>query len=77
MRTTLAIDDDLVAAARSEAAYKRQTIGAIVSARLRQSYQPLPDRPSGRHGLPVLPTPISGGRLVTTDEVSRLLDESE
>lgn len=77
MRTTLVIDDDLVAAARSEAAYKRQTIGAVMSARLRQSYQPEAAVEYSRHGLPLLPTPPGGGRRVTTEEVMRLLEESE
>lgn len=73
MRTTLAIDDDVLAAARKIADQHGQTIGEVVSDLARQSLR----RPSGdkeRNGVPLL-SPKSDA-LVTLDVVNAIRDET-
>ena len=75
MRTTLAIDDDVLAAAKHLAERERKTVGEVVSALARQglirgtrSSRPL------RNGVPLLPT-RQGGTPVTLELVNQLRDE--
>ena len=75
MRTTLAIDDDVLAAAKHLAERDRKTVGEVVSALARQglmkgnrSSRPL------RNGVPLLPT-RQGGTPVTLELVNQLRDE--
>ena len=56
MRTTLAIDDDVLQAARSLAARERKSVGEVRSALARQALR-RPDRPASgmRNGMLLLP----------------------
>lgn len=73
MRTTLAIDDDILLAAKALARQQRKTVGEVVSELARRS---LRQRSEGgeRGGVPLLP--ISDPQaIVTPDLVNSLLDE--
>jgi len=74
MRTTLAIDDDVLEAARALADQKRLSLGEIVSDLARQSLR----RPSGvseRNGILLLPVSNPGAQ-VTLAMVNELRDEA-
>ena len=75
MRTTLAIDDDVLAAARHLAEREHKSVGEVVSALARQgltkgtrSTRPI------RNGVPLLPT-RKRGTPVTLELVNQLRDE--
>jgi len=73
MRTTLAIDDDVLAAAKHLAERDNKSIGEIISLLARQglvrtSRQAKPDR----NGIPLL---RRGGKPVTPELVNQLRDE--
>ncbi len=74
MRTTLAIDDDVLAAAKGLAARQNKTVGAVVSELARQSL-----RPAGggklRDGVPLLPVNANAGP-VTLEMVNTLRDDA-
>jgi hypothetical protein len=67
MRTTLSLDDDVLAVAKVLARQQRQPIGSVISALVRQALttpQPGPsDTPAAcsRNGLPLLPLRLDGG----------------
>ncbi|PCE25294.1 CopG family transcriptional regulator [Paraburkholderia acidicola] len=77
MRTTLDIDDDVLAVVRSRAEREHSSIGRVLSELARAALQP----PSGlaspavRNGLPVLQA-AAGNRPVTLDLVNQLRDET-
>ena len=75
MRTTLAIDDDVLTAARHLAERERKTVGEVISALARQG---LTQRARGtravRNGVPLLPR-RKGAAPVTLEIVNRLRDE--
>jgi hypothetical protein len=76
MRTTLDIDDDVLAAARAQAARERSSIGQTLSALARKALQPgSRATAAARNGLPLLPKK-SGRRPVTLERVNQLRDES-
>ncbi len=75
MRTTLAIDDDVLSAAKHLAERERKSLGEVISALARhglnrgtRSARPV------RNGVPLLPTREHGTR-VTLELVNRLRDE--
>ncbi|MEY2342039.1 CopG family transcriptional regulator [Acidithiobacillus sp. IBUN Pt1247-S3] len=75
MRTTLAIDDDVLAAAKGLANVQHKPVGTVVSALLRQALQ-AQNTSAGRcrNGIPLLP--VRPGALPTTPEiVNQLRDE--
>jgi len=74
MRTTLSIDDDVMAAAKAIAERENKTVGEIVSTLARRALQP--PRPGGRtrNGIPLLPR-RGTTKTVTLDLVNRLRDE--
>jgi len=81
MRTTLDIDDDLLAAAREIARRERSTAGQVVSQLLRRSLtgtgaETPPPAPRGQRGSVAgfLPFPARPGVLVTNELVDRLRD---
>lgn len=74
MRTTLDIDDDVMAAAKELAAMKKKTAGKVLSELAREALRPPESRDDVRNGVPLLP-PREGARPVTPDVVARLLDE--
>lgn len=72
MRTTLAIDDDVLGAAKKLANQQRRTVGEVISDLARQALR----RPSGggeRNGIPLLAS--RSETLVTMDMVNALRDE--
>jgi hypothetical protein len=76
MRTTLDIDDDVLAVARSRAEREHTSIGRVLSALARAALRSttMAAAPTARNGLPVLPT-TAGGRPVTLELVNQLRDE--
>jgi hypothetical protein len=74
MRTTIAIDDDVLAAAKAIARQRRQTIGKVVSELARNSLLRPPAPASGRNGIPLLPV-HRADVIVTPEIINGLRDE--
>jgi hypothetical protein len=74
MRTTLAIDDDVLAAARALAEQQHRTIGEVVSDLARRSLQRT-SRKAERNGVPLLPQSNTKA-LITLDIVNAISDEA-
>ncbi len=72
MRTTLEIDDDVVAAARELAAAERRSLGAVISDLARQGLTPTRVELDGE--LPVIRVP-AGAPAITPAMVRRGLEE--
>ena len=66
MRTTLAIDDDVLTAAKAIAHQTNKTIGEVVSDLARRSL-PAPVESAERNGVPLLS--VRGAGVVVTPEV--------
>jgi len=75
MRTTLDIDDDVLALARARAERERVSIGRVLSALARAALQPTGSSPVMRNGLPVLPNARTA-RPITSEIVNQLRDEA-
>jgi hypothetical protein len=73
MRTTLAIDDDVLAAAKEIAATERKSVGEVISALARQAMRPTPSTRATRNGVPLLP--VRPGTPRVTSELVRRLDQ--
>ena len=75
MRTTLSIDDDILATAKHLAERDRKTLGEVVSALARQGLA-RGARATGteRNGVPLLPS-RQGAAPVTPELVNQLRDE--
>ncbi len=73
MRTTLAIDDDVLAAAREMAAAEGKSVGEVMSALAREAMRPAPARRATRNGVPLLP--VRPGAPRVTSELVRQLEE--
>jgi len=69
-RTTLNLDDDVLAAARELAGIQRRTVGDVVSKLARQGLTEAGPRRSVRNGVPLLPR--RPGVIVTSEMVRRL-----
>ena len=79
MRTTLQLDDDVLAAARVLARQRQSTLGDVISDLARQTLSRSADGGSQdvleqRSGLPQLPVKASGG-VVDLELVNQLRDE--
>lgn len=74
MRTTLALDDDVLVAARAIAEHERRTIGAVVSDLARQSLNHKP-RFKIRNGIPLLPRREGSSVVITMELVNALRDD--
>lgn len=75
MRTTLAIDDDVLAAAKHLAAREQRTVGEVVSALARQGLsRGTRSSRAERNGIPLLPR-RKGTLPVTLELVNQLRDE--
>jgi hypothetical protein len=72
MRTTLDLDDDVVAAARELAAGERRSLGSVISELARRGLTPARVEIAG--DLPVIRVP-AGSPAITPDMVRRALDE--
>jgi hypothetical protein len=73
MRTTLAIDDDVMAAAKEIAATERKSVGEVISSLARRALLPTPSDRTSRNGIPLLPIRQAGQRV--TSELVRQLQE--
>jgi hypothetical protein len=74
MRTTLAIDDDVLAAAKEIAASERKSVGEVISALARTAMRPHPSSRKTRNGVPLLPM-RPGAPRVTSELVRQLQEE--
>ncbi len=74
VRTTLAIDDDVLAAAKGLAARQHKSLGEVISALARQALQPTVPAGKVRNGVPLLPRHASAVS-VTPEQVNQLRDE--
>lgn len=74
MRTTLAIDDDVLAAARELAATQQKSVGEVISALARIALRPSSPSTVSRNGVPLLPIGPDTPR-VTSELVHQLREE--
>jgi hypothetical protein len=74
MRTTLAIDDDVLAAAKDLAAAEQRSVGEIISSLARKALAPAAPTAAMRNGVPLLPVQ-PGARPVTSEHVRQLEEE--
>lgn len=74
MRTTLAIDDDVLAAAKGLAERQHKTIGEVISTLARKSLQTSISNKVERNGVPLLPV-TEKSKPVTMELVNQLRDE--
>lgn len=76
MRTTLTIDDDVLAAAKGLAAKQHKNIGQVISELVRQALQPIHphETPQTRNGVPLLPS-RNAMTPVTPEMVQQLREE--
>jgi len=75
MRTTLAIDDDVLMAAKSLAEREHRSVGEVISALARQALRREPSAGRARNGVPLLPTDKADATPVTMELVNQLRDE--
>lgn len=73
MRTTLAIDDDVLAAAKAIAQQQRKSVGEVVSDLARRALR-RPRTRASRNGVPLLPM-SDPQAIVTLETVNALRDE--
>jgi hypothetical protein len=74
MRTTLAIDDDILAAAKELASIQNKSVGEVISDLARTALRPPEVIRSTRNGIPLLPV-RRGAIRVTSELVHRLREE--
>ena len=74
MRTTLAIDDDVLLAARSLAEREHKSVGEVISALVRQALRREPVASRTRNGVPLLAAKTNAAP-VTMALVNQLRDE--
>lgn len=73
MRTTLAVDDDILSAARDLARARGVTVGKVISDLAREALTVVPTpHDDGRFGFPTLPR---RGVVVTDELVNQIRDE--
>jgi hypothetical protein len=74
MRTTLAIDDDVLAAAKELAANEKKSVGEVISRLARRALRPAETAGGYRDGVPLLPVRPDAAR-VSSELVKQLGDE--
>ncbi len=74
MRTTLSIDNDVLAAARVLAEQQKRSIGEVISELARKGLTPAEAAPQYRNGIRLMPVRPGAG-VVTLELVNRLRDE--
>lgn len=74
IRTTLALDEDVIAAARTIADRDRRTIGQVASELMRKGLERSQAQGTRRNGFPILPR---RGAVVTLELVNALRDEED
>ena len=72
MRTTLEIDDEVVAAAKELASLEGRSLGSVISDLVRRGLTPA--KVDSEDGLPVIRVP-AGSTPITPEMVARALDE--
>lgn len=75
MRTTLNLDDDVLATAKALAVKERRPLGEVISRLLRGAVEPVNSSITKRNGIPLFPI-SKGGRAVTPQIVAEILDET-
>ena len=76
MRTTLVIDDDVLAAAKGLAARQSKTLGEVVSGLARQGLlRSKAPKAATRNGIPLLQS-LQRGKAVTLEMVNQVRDEA-
>lgn len=75
MRTTLQLDEDVLAAARALAERQGRTLGEVVSELARKGLAPAADAPRYRNGIRLMPL-RADARPMTLDQINALRDES-
>lgn len=76
MRTTLAIDDDILAAARALAEAEGRSLGEVISDLARKGLAPVAQPPQYRNGIRLLPVRPGAGSA-TLELINRLRDEAQ
>jgi hypothetical protein len=74
MRTTLNIDDDVLAAAKELADLHKMTIGAVISSLVRQTLHPSEPARLVRNGIWLLPVQPDA-KIVPLELIKQLMDE--
>lgn len=74
MRTTLAIDDDVLSAAKEIAALEKKSVGDVISSLARRALSPAETTAKTRNGVPLLKV-RKGAPRVTSELVNRLREE--
>jgi hypothetical protein len=74
MRTTLAIDDDVLAVAKELAATERKSVGEVISSLARRALRPTDSDRKTRNGVPLLSV-RPGAHRVTSELVHQLREE--
>lgn len=74
MRTTLAIDDDILTAAKELADVQQTSVGAVISSLVRKALIPSQPTIASRDGVPQFPIQ-PGSKPVTLEIVNKLRDE--
>ncbi len=75
VRTTLNLDDDVLATAKALAARQRKPLGEVISGLIRRAVEPPAQAATERNGIPLFPV-SQAARPVTPEIVRELLDES-
>lgn len=75
MRTTLAIDDDILTAARELADFQQKSVGEVISSLVRKALMPSQPAAATQDGVPQFPIQ-PGSKPVTLEIVNRLRDEN-
>jgi hypothetical protein len=76
MRTTLAIDDDVLEAVRGIASRDGKSVGNVLTELARKALEPELPHPEYRNGIRLMPVSPGSG-VVTMELVNRLREESE
>ena len=74
MRTTLRLDEDVLAAARARAAQQGRTLGEVVSELARKGLAPAAVASRHRNGIRLMPV-RQDARPTSLEEINRLRDE--
>jgi hypothetical protein len=74
MRTTLAIDDDVLSAAKEMAVIENKSVGEVISSLARRALTPGETKAKRRNGVPLLKV-RKGTPRVTSDLVRQLREE--
>jgi hypothetical protein len=74
MRTTLAIDDDVLSAAKELAVIEKKSVGEVISSLARRALSPAETRARTRNGVPLLKV-RRGAPRVTSELVHQLREE--